>query len=443
MAHQPRSGWQFLDQELYTGVDSYGDHPIPSTSTQEYHGFEPSVYQPNVLDTSSMQHLYDFNPPADTHPHPFDAYSHPQPTASYFLPPAAPVTATTSIDPTLVTRQQSSPYFNLYSRPTSQESNTQQQFHYQQHSLPQPAPVDIHHNHQIIAAHHHSSSTPEATSAKGKEKAVVSSSSKELSQEQLAWQRAWPTVKAELEPSHMSRAPLSTARKLVKLLSTFTEPSEQRSGVPVLGRKDVLMAIRQRGNDDFCSAWVAESSGRELLEVWLKEAVGSGKGTDGVEYRDSLDLVLKVGSHCHGFSFLQRRRSFSKWIENASLDARTIDEIVVADPRFFFALFFFCSFRCLTRCRSKLIISGAAKWANSSSRSTAAVTMKVRLGFLLCVDFKAYINVDILIVFTDQVALANTLQKKWRSLAQAQQTKETKTQAQPTKRRESSEGIEG
>jgi hypothetical protein len=305
---------QFVSEPAYTGMDSFQDQAGQSTSTQSY-GYAPAYPSNALRQDSSMSHYNAFDGGSPVTP--FGTFSHSQPATTYYLPPAA-TTSMNGIDPNLVTRQ--APFGTPFGQ-APDRSGTRKPFTL---SIPPDSRIA-----SPISTPPVSEVNATAPSAKGKENAKTPAS-----QELSAWQRAWPAVKADLEPSHMSKAPLSTANKLVKLLSTFTEPSEQKSEVPVQGRKEVLMAIRQRGNDDFCGAWIAENSGRELLEVWFKEAVGTGKGPDGLEYRETLELVLKVGSRCccclGSSSFLRlclRGRCFFAWcwIDKACLDARTLE----------------------------------------------------------------------------------------------------------------------
>lgn len=155
----------------------------------------------------------------------------------------------------------------------------------------------------------------------------------------VLWAQALPDLRSHLTQRRLTSSPLSTAQKLVRLLSAFSHTDRASSAsrwgdasdVPPEGRAEVLTALIRYAKDDFWKAWLevgrargeAEaagakgkaketsavtivSDGLELLQVWLDGASKAFvKDKDGAKERErdrkrkeleqaSLALVLQV-----------------------------------------------------------------------------------------------------------------------------------------------------
>ncbi|GAA6008852.1 hypothetical protein JCM11491_003807 [Sporobolomyces phaffii] len=133
--------------------------------------------------------------------------------------------------------------------------------------------------------------SPPAKKVSTKSRSTTSASSSSSTSESIKrWNKVLPDVRANLSASRLSKAPTSTAQRLLSLLSPFNHvggPSStlsdwsDGSDVPPEGRKEVLTDLLKYASDEFWKAWVAEgdhgkenakSAGVELLAFWFEGA---------------------------------------------------------------------------------------------------------------------------------------------------------------------------
>ncbi|BGP23661.1 proteophosphoglycan ppg4 [Rhodotorula toruloides] len=111
------------------------------------------------------------------------------------------------------------------------------------------------------------------------------------------WLQALPGIRSHLTQRRLTSSPLSSAQKLVGLLSEFshtdTSTSASRWGdasdVPPQGRAEVLTALIRYAKDEFWKAFVEVGKGRGEAEA--VNAKGKGKEKDGAIVSDGLELL--------------------------------------------------------------------------------------------------------------------------------------------------------
>ncbi|GAA6060902.1 hypothetical protein JCM10212_003936 [Sporobolomyces blumeae] len=152
-----------------------------------------------------------------------------------------------------------------------------------------------------------------STNGSSKPRTKSSSSSSTSGSTSHAWDLALPEIRSQLTKNRLTRAPASTAQRLLHLLSPFNHAAgptstlshwSDGSDVPPDGRKEVLTEILKNGTEEFWKAWVSEgdrskpssslaskdkdasqSAGVEVLTFWFE---GASRGYEGKKDKDKM-----------------------------------------------------------------------------------------------------------------------------------------------------------
>ncbi|KAI5474836.1 hypothetical protein MNV49_002366 [Pseudohyphozyma bogoriensis] len=89
---------------------------------------------------------------------------------------------------------------------------------------------------------------------------------------QSPWDRSFPTISQYLTPIRLSRASLSTASKLIPLLSAF--PATGTDSVPLEGKITVVGKLVESADRPFWEYWKGEKEGMRVVEEWFASVVG-------------------------------------------------------------------------------------------------------------------------------------------------------------------------